>query len=69
MEQDGLSVREADDPRAVQRVLPIDDFSANIRTAAMIALPVYLAFFRLENAVREIISKRMHKHPSWPLAR
>lgn len=59
MELEGLSVRDAADPRAVQRVLPIDDFSPTIRSAAMTALPVYLAFFCLENAVRELINERM----------
>lgn len=43
----------------MQRVLPIDDFSVTIRTAAMRALPGYLAFFCLENAVRELINDRL----------
>ena len=59
MEADGLSVRAATDVGAVQRVLPIDDFSVTIRRAAMSALPAYLAFFCLENAVRELINERL----------
>ena len=59
MEADGLSVRAATDVGAMQRVLPIDDFSVTIRRAAMSALPAYLAFFCLENAVRELINERL----------
>lgn len=54
-----MSMRAATDARAMQRVLPIDDFSARIRRSAMAALPGYLAFFCLENAVRELINERM----------
>ena len=43
----------------MQRVLPIDDFSQKIRSSAMSALPAYLAFFCIENSVRELISDRM----------
>lgn len=59
LEADGLSVREASDSRAVQRVLPIDDFSPEIRRAAMANLPAYLAFFCIENSVRELINERL----------
>lgn len=59
LETEGLSVRAATDIRAMQRVLPIDDFSGPIRRAAMSALPAYLAFFCLENAVRELINDRL----------
>ena len=59
LEADGLSVREASDSRAIQRVLPIDDFSPEIRRAAMANLPAYLAFFCIENSVRELINERM----------
>ncbi len=67
MEQDGLAVRPASDPTALQRVLPLEDFSAEIRAQAMSNLPAYLAFFCLENAVRELISDRMlQQHgPEW----
>lgn len=59
MERAGVSVRASTDPSALQRVLPIEDFSAEIRTNAMANLPAYLAFFCLENAVRELIVERM----------
>jgi hypothetical protein len=59
LEGEGLSVRAATDARAMQRVLPIDDFSARIRAGAMSALPAYLAFFCLENALRELIHERL----------
>ena len=59
METEGISVREATDSRAMQRVLPIDEFSITIRQAAMATLPAYLAFFCLENAVRELIHERL----------
>jgi hypothetical protein len=59
LESEGVSVRAATDPRAMQRVLPIDDFSQKIRMSAMSALPAYLAFFCIENSVRELINDRM----------
>ncbi len=67
LEAEGLSVRDAVDARAVQRVLPIDDFSRSIRQAAMSALPAYLAFFCLENSVRELINDRLAEvhGPDW----
>jgi hypothetical protein len=67
LEADGLSVRAGEDSRAVQRVLPLEDFSASIRRGAMTALPAYLAFFCLENAIRELVSARMAENhgASW----
>lgn len=59
LEGDGVAVRAAVDPGAVQRVLALEDFSAPIRRAAMTALPAYLAFFCLENAIRELIVDRL----------
>ena len=59
LEGEGLAVRAADDPGAVQRVMPLEDFSADIRRSALQALPAYLAFFCLENAVRELVVERM----------
>jgi len=41
------------------RVIPLEDFSPDIRRAAMKALPAYLAFFCLENAVRELVTDRL----------
>lgn len=58
-EKDGVAIRAASDPQALQRVLPLEDFSADIRERAMSALPAYLAFFCLENAVRELINERL----------
>jgi hypothetical protein len=52
LEAEGLAVRAATDPAALQRVMPLDDFSPPIRQAAMKTLPAFLAFFCLENAVR-----------------
>jgi hypothetical protein len=67
MEREGLSVKAASDPTALQRVLPLEDFSAEIRAKAMSNLPAYLAFFCLENAVRELIVERMDQQhgPDW----
>lgn len=59
LESNGVAVRAAEHPGALQRVLPLEDFSSDIRSSAMQALPAYLAFFCLENAVRELISERM----------
>lgn len=59
LEIEGISIRAATDPGAVQRVLPIEDFSPTIRRSAIQSLPAYLAFFCLENAVRELVSERM----------
>jgi Swt1-like HEPN len=67
MEQDGVAIRSATDPTALQRVLPLEDFSSEIRMQAMSNLPAYLAFFCLENAVRELIGDRMTEQhgPGW----
>lgn len=59
LESEGLAVRAENDPGAVQRVMPLEDFSSDIRTAALRAMPAYLAFFCLENAVRELVIERM----------
>jgi hypothetical protein len=59
IETDGLAVRASNDPRAVQRVIPLEDFSGPIRRSAMRSLPAYLAFFCLENAVRELVADRL----------
>ncbi|HEY2296115.1 MAG TPA: Swt1 family HEPN domain-containing protein [Jatrophihabitans sp.] len=59
LEADGLAVRAENDPGVVQRVMPLEDFSVEIRRAALQALPAYLAFFCLENAVRELVVERM----------
>lgn len=59
LESDGLAVRAENDPGAIQRVMPLEDFSVDIRRSALQALPAYLAFFCLENAVRELVTERM----------
>jgi hypothetical protein len=59
LEKDGMSVRAGTDPRALQRVLALEDFSPAIRHEAMSALYAYLAFYCLENSVRELVSDRM----------
>lgn len=59
LEIEGISVRAESDPAALQRVMPLEDFSPNIRSHAMRALPGYLAFYCLENAIRELVVERM----------
>lgn len=67
LERAGVGVRSATDPQALQRVMPLDDFSSETRSAAMQALPAYLAFFCLENSAREVIVERLlERHgPEW----
>lgn len=59
LESEGISVRAAEDPGAVQRVLPLEDFSPAVRRSAVQALPAYLALFCLENSIRELVVERM----------
>ena len=59
LERDGVSVLSASDPDALQRVLPLESFSPIVRRSAMRTLPAFLAFYCLENAVRELISERL----------
>jgi hypothetical protein len=59
LEREGVAIRAENDPGAVQRVLPLEDFSGDIRQSAMRALPAFLAFFCLENAVRELVRERL----------
>lgn len=59
LETDGVAVRASTDPGALQRVIPLEDFAAPIRRSAMRALPAYLAFFCIENSVREVVSDRL----------
>lgn len=59
LEAQGLAVRATTDPGALQRVMPLEGFSLEIRQAAMRTLPAYLAFFCLENAVRELVTDRL----------
>lgn len=59
MEADGLAVRAPTDPLALQRVMPLEDFSSELRSSAMKALPAYLAFFIFENSAREVVSERL----------
>ena len=61
-EDDGIAIKASTDPRAVQRVLPLEDFSSEIRRSAMKALPAYLAFFCLENAIRELVVERLSEN-------
>lgn len=67
LEADGVAVRASTDPAALQRVFPLEDFSLAIRRAAMQALPAYLAFFCLENSVRELVQERLAENhgPEW----
>lgn len=67
LEHDGYSVKATSDPGSVQSALRLEDFSVEIRRSAMKAFPAYLAFFCLENAVREIVSERLGENigPDW----
>ena len=67
LEADGISVRAAEDPGAIQRVLPIEDFSLDVRRAALQAMPAYLAMFCLENSIRELVGERLAEAhgPGW----
>lgn len=59
LEQEGLQVRAPTDPQALQRVMPMEDFSPELRRDGMKALPSYLAFFMLENSARDLIVERL----------
>lgn len=59
MEREGVAVLADSNPGAIQRVLPLENFSATVRESAMRSLPAFLAFFCLENAVRELIVARL----------
>ncbi|MFH1446223.1 MAG: Swt1 family HEPN domain-containing protein [Chloroflexota bacterium] len=68
LEAEGMAVRASTDPRIVQRVMPLDNFSREIRLNAMKSLPAYLGFFCLENSVRELVAERLlenHKSNWW----
>jgi hypothetical protein len=67
LESEGVAVRAATDPQALQRVMPLEEFSADLRASAMSALPAYLAFFVFENSVREVVSERLAERlgPEW----
>lgn len=62
LEQEGMAVRPDHDPRAVQRVLSIEEFPTQVRKNAMKALPGYLGFFCIENAVRELVAERLSEN-------
>lgn len=59
LESEGIAVRAPTDPQALQRVMPLEDFSVELRGSAMRALPAYLAFFVFENSVRDVVSERL----------
>ena len=67
LERSGVAVRAPTDPQALQRVMPMEDFSADTRRSGMTALPAYLAFFMLENSARELIGERLSEAhgPGW----
>jgi hypothetical protein len=67
LESEGIAVRAQSDPQALQRVMPLEEFSATIRASAMQALPAYLAFFVFENSVREVVAERLGERlgPDW----
>ena len=39
--------------------MPLEDFSPQIRSSAIRALPAYLAFYCFENSARELVSERL----------
>lgn len=59
LEANGLAVRASTDPGALQRVIALEDFPPAVRQAAMKSLPIYLAFFCLENSVRNVVEERL----------
>jgi hypothetical protein len=67
LEAEGIAVRAPTDPQALQRVMPLEDFSADLRASSMKALPAYLAFFVFENSVRDVVSERLAERigPEW----
>jgi hypothetical protein len=67
LESAGIAVRATTDPQALQRVMPLEDFSADLRGSAMKALPAYLAFYVFENSAREVVSERLAEKlgPEW----
>jgi hypothetical protein len=67
LEASGYSVRAASDPQAIQRVMPLEDFSQTIRAAALESLEAHLAFFCFENSARELIAQRLSENhgPKW----
>lgn len=68
LEHEGISIRHDTEPGALQRVLPLEDFSPDVRRRAIRSLPAYLAFFCLENSARELIADRLsenHKSDWW----
>ena len=67
LEGDGIAVKPSTDPGAVQRALSLEGFSSEIRRSAIQAFPAYLAFFCIENAIRELVVERLNENhgPDW----
>ncbi|MCY3576115.1 MAG: Swt1 family HEPN domain-containing protein [bacterium] len=67
LEGEGIAVKPSTDPGAVQRALSLEGFSSEIRQSAMQAFPAFLAFFCLENAIRELVVERLKENhgPDW----
>lgn len=59
MESEGIGLRPSSTPTSVQHTIPLEDFSLPVRQSAMQAMPAYLAFFCLENSVRELVADRL----------
>ena len=62
LEESGIAVRAASDPQAIQRVMPLEDFSEKIRRSALQSLEAYLAFFCFENSARELIQQKLSEN-------
>lgn len=58
LEEDGISVK-SDAKFQIQAIVRVEDFSPQIRFQAVQMQQVYVGFFCLENAVRELIQQRL----------
>lgn len=66
LEEVGISVKTDAKPQT-QAIVRVEDFSPQIRFQALQMQQVYVGFFCLENAVRELIQQRLSERhgPSW----
>ena len=59
IEHTGIQVRPPTDSKSIERLVKLENFSPNVRSNAVKALPVYIAFFCFENSVRELVKDRL----------
>lgn len=62
LEKEGFRVRSEDSPGAIQRIMPLEDFSEDIRKSAIKSMSVHVAFFCLENSARELVVAKMSEN-------